>query len=73
MPENVDVAQGLYALQLWAQKGSCNCIACQGLRAITEKMVQNLLKGGMPGGMGSTPDNLQQILSGLVKSDQVIP
>jgi hypothetical protein len=65
---DADLAQGVYAAQLFAARGSCNCTACQLLRTVADRMAQQILKGAtaMP---AAGPDKaLQQALAGLTQS-----
>jgi hypothetical protein len=43
------LAQAVYLANLFAQKGTCNCTACQLLRKSTEGMIAQVL-GGLGGG-----------------------
>ena len=43
------LAQSVYLAQMFAQKGTCNCEACQLLRKATEGMISQFLGGALPG------------------------
>jgi hypothetical protein len=62
---DADLAQGVYAAQLFAARGTCNCMACQLLRNVADKMAAQILKGATGGTVPEADKALQQVLAGL--------
>lgn len=42
------LAQSIYLANMYAQRGECQCIACQLLRQSTDGMIKQMLGGGDP-------------------------
>lgn len=61
-----ELAQGVYAAQLFAARGTCDCTACQLLRSVADRMAAQILKGTPGGGVPGTNISTGDVLKGLV-------
>jgi branched-subunit amino acid ABC-type transport system permease component len=64
---DAQLAQLIYLANMFAQKGTCNCQACQLLRKGTDAMISQVL-----GGMGSIPGaDLSQLIKGVTGGESL--
>lgn len=60
MPDGDDgLAKSVYLAQMFAQRGTCQCEACQLLRKATDGMISQVL--------GGAPSEATKVMSDLVK------
>jgi hypothetical protein len=66
------LAQTIYLANLYAQKGTCQCDACQLLRQSTEAMIKQVLGRSAPGQGGVDPALVAKVMHDLSGSTEVV-
>lgn len=59
------LAQAIYLANMFAQRGTCQCTACQLLRQSTDGMIKQVLGKSNPGQAPGEIDTLSRTLGGL--------
>jgi hypothetical protein len=63
--EDQGLAQSIYLANMFAQRNTCQCTACQLLRKATDGMIKQVLTPSAPGQGGLDPAALTKIMAGM--------